>query len=269
MNNLKDYKRLNHYEKKIYIRNGNSKLMVPMLLLIIFILCLLVFVLFIQVQTLKNYLSKANKHTLHNDTVYNSTSSITQVSSVYNSTIREVNSSTEKTTKQYKFLSTTNKSLTNSVQNVTLAALNNTRFPSKPGNSSVRFVVTAKPGDWYQCSSMCTKLGGNLLSRSLKDQRFKKDLLKIIQKNNNKNLWVGLTDSQKEGDWRLLDGSKAENLTLDWSKNEPNDYGSDENCASIVKGTFYLNDLNCDQKPFSAAFYGYRYALYGLCEIFD
>ena len=96
-----------------------------------------------------------------------------------------------------------------------------------------------------------------------------RDLLKFIQANNDKNLWVGLTDSQKEGDWKLLDGSKAENLTLDWSKNEPNDYGDDENCASIVKGTFYLNDLNCDQKPFSAAFYGYRYALYGLCEIFN
>ena len=112
MKNNKDYKRLNHYEKKIYIRNGNSKLMVPMLLLIIFILCLLVFVLFIQVQTLKNYLSKANKSTLYYDTVYNSTSSVTQITSVYNSTVRKLNSLTKATTKQKKVLTTTNKSLT-------------------------------------------------------------------------------------------------------------------------------------------------------------
>ena len=122
MKNNKDYKRLNHYEKKIYIRNGNSKLMVPMLFLIIFILCLLVFVLFIQVQTLKNYLNKVNKSTLNNATLDNSTNLITQkstvstsstqISSVYNSTVKEVKSSIEATTKQYQFLTTTNKNLT-------------------------------------------------------------------------------------------------------------------------------------------------------------
>merc|ERR1719354_766228 len=218
MKNIKDYKRLNHYEKKIYIRNGNSKLMVPMLLLIIFILCLLVFVLFIQVQTLKNYLSKANEF---NDTVYNSTNSVTQITAMYNSTVRKAISSIEATTQQNKFLATTNKSITSRVQNVTLASTNNTRIQSKPGNKTVKFMVTSKPGDWYQCSSMCNKLGGSLISRSLKDPKIKKDLLKLIKSNNDKNLWVGLTDSQKEGDWRLLDGSKAENLTLDWSENEP------------------------------------------------
>ena len=110
MKNIQSYKRLNHYEKKIYIRNGNSKLMVPMLLLIIFILCLLVFILFIQVQTLKNYLSKANKFELYNITVYNSTSSATQINSVYNSTVIEVNNLTNTTKKQYKAIPTTNKS---------------------------------------------------------------------------------------------------------------------------------------------------------------
>jgi len=56
--------------------------------------------------------------------------------------------------------------------------------------------------------------------------------------------WIGMSDSEQEGDWRWIDGSE---LTLDaWHQGEPNDYGG-EDCGEIYRwGSETWNDAPCD-----------------------
>ncbi|XP_014717157.1 C-type lectin domain family 17, member A isoform X1 [Equus asinus] len=54
--------------------------------------------------------------------------------------------------------------------------------------------------------------------------------------------WLGLSDRDREGDWRWLDGSP---VTLSfWGPEEPNNL-HDEDCASMNQGGTW-NDLSCD-----------------------
>ncbi|XP_006874385.1 PREDICTED: C-type lectin domain family 17, member A [Chrysochloris asiatica] len=55
--------------------------------------------------------------------------------------------------------------------------------------------------------------------------------------------WLGLTDKNREGDWRWLDGTPA-TLTF-WNSEEPNNH-QEEDCASMNVGGSW-NDFSCDK----------------------
>jgi hypothetical protein len=67
-------------------------------------------------------------------------------------------------------------------------------------------------------------------------------------------VWLGLTDSAKEGEWRFVSSpySIYNNTALpeyfDWHKGEPNNAYNHEHCAQIWKEEGYQwNDQDCTQ----------------------
>merc|ERR1712037_1057615 len=60
------------------------------------------------------------------------------------------------------------------------------------------------------------------------------------------NFWLGITDRHSEGHWVLESTGKSVVFT-DWNSGEPNNDGSDENCAAI-NHVFEWNDLKCSDK---------------------
>ena len=62
--------------------------------------------------------------------------------------------------------------------------------------------------------------------------------------------WVGITDAQEEGMWKYTDGKLADDITLAWCNQEPDNYGNDEDCA------YYhpcgMSDQNCRNAKYHA-----------------
>ena len=60
-------------------------------------------------------------------------------------------------------------------------------------------------------------------------------------------VWLGLTDSSKEGDFRWCDAAYSR-LTYHsrWTQGEPNNNGGNEHCGDLYFGG--INDSNCHVK---------------------
>uniref|UniRef100_A0A3B3ZSK3 C-type lectin domain-containing protein n=1 Tax=Periophthalmus magnuspinnatus TaxID=409849 RepID=A0A3B3ZSK3_9GOBI len=92
---------------------------------------------------------------------------------------------------------------------------------------------------WAGGRAMCQNMGVDLVKiESREEQDF------FFNKISDRDwFWIGLTDSQTEGDWRWTDGSSLnKNLTFwnkepdDW-KGSGNDHPEGEDCAIILKGS--------------------------------
>ena len=72
----------------------------------------------------------------------------------------------------------------------------------------------------------------------------------------NDDVWIGLSDIEREGHFKWLDGVLAANVG--WVDGEPNDYDNNEDCVHInLGGRFLPNTIN--DIPCSAA-------VHALCE---
>ena len=59
--------------------------------------------------------------------------------------------------------------------------------------------------------------------------------------------WVGITERANEGVWLYLNDTTAEEDDLLWGSGEPNNFGTDEDCADI-QGDHSLNDGDCNEE---------------------
>ncbi|XP_059495926.1 hepatic lectin-like [Stegostoma tigrinum] len=100
---------------------------------------------------------------------------------------------------------------------------------------------------WTEAQRSCASKDANLLViNKPEEQEFVKKWLQ------NKEHWIGLTDSVAEGDWRWVDGTDYISSVKFWKNGEPND-ASNEDCAQVyVDGEW--NDRSCDT------------SLYWICE---
>ena len=59
-------------------------------------------------------------------------------------------------------------------------------------------------------------------------------------------MWIGITDREDEGDWRTVTG---ESITYDnWQRGQPDNWRGAEHCAQLQPWTGEWNDIGCDQR---------------------
>ena len=87
---------------------------------------------------------------------------------------------------------------------------------------------------WFEAKDYCEGEGGKLVEIDSEEENtaLVDEINKKGYTDRSMNFWIGLTDLENEGDWRLAsNGMKASHLN--WAHNQPNNKGGNENCARI------------------------------------
>ncbi|KAI4902906.1 hypothetical protein NFI96_020435, partial [Prochilodus magdalenae] len=104
---------------------------------------------------------------------------------------------------------------------------------------------TSTENSWGESRKYCKERGADLvIINSTEKQEF---ISKVF---GHTEAWIGLTDIEKEGIWKWVDGSVL--TTVFWWTGEPNSYGGEEDCAltgftkakSVNISTW--NDVSCN-----------------------
>uniref|UniRef100_A0A3B4CXD5 C-type lectin domain-containing protein n=1 Tax=Pygocentrus nattereri TaxID=42514 RepID=A0A3B4CXD5_PYGNA len=117
---------------------------------------------------------------------------------------------------------------------------------------SVYYISTEKKS-WSESRKFCTDRGADLvIINSREEQEF------ITKTFGSYQAWIGLTDTEKEGDWKWVDNSRL--TTEFWWTGEPNDYEGKENCA--VTDLWFVSNKNVQ----TWADYPCNHPAVGICE---
>lgn len=102
---------------------------------------------------------------------------------------------------------------------------------------------------WKEAARFADSLGGNLvIINSAEENTFVKNFL-------NTDSWIGLTDEATENTWLDVLGNAL--AYTNWSSGEPNNTGSNEHYAAMVKSTGLWNDdINSNVKAYVIEFNG-------------
>uniref|UniRef100_A0A3P9AVD0 C-type lectin domain-containing protein n=1 Tax=Maylandia zebra TaxID=106582 RepID=A0A3P9AVD0_9CICH len=99
------------------------------------------------------------------------------------------------------------------------------------------YQVSSEKKSWEESRRDCLKKGSDLMIINSREEQFKKSL------------WIGLTDSETDGRWKWVDGTRM--TTSYWNSGEPNG-GRTENCGQIkvYDSQNSWNDETCSNKHF-------------------
>nr|XP_039251073.1 neurocan core protein-like [Styela clava] len=88
------------------------------------------------------------------------------------------------------------------------------------------------------------ELGANLATAGVRDSTVRSQLISLI-KSGGSNVWIGLNDLQREGNFIWADGVVSTKANTDWYTNQPDNY-SNEDCGHFSPGYGWkLNDAPC------------------------
>ncbi|CAG2186837.1 unnamed protein product [Mytilus edulis] len=109
------------------------------------------------------------------------------------------------------------------------------------------FAVCRQTGIWksmFICGKADCKRRGSFLVK-IDDESENQWLQSVMLDNNMDNIWIGANDIDQEGTWRWIYDKTTVEFT-NWSKEEPNNYNGNENCADMAKRRSYKwNDRSC------------------------
>ena len=110
---------------------------------------------------------------------------------------------------------------------------------------------------WFAAKEHCEGIGGNLVEIDSEEEN---EVLveEIIRRREYgilvKNFWIGLTDFENEGDWRLASNGLNPSF-LNWHEDQPDNEDGNEHCAririlplSFWEDTWYDIDCNSDTR---------------------
>uniref|UniRef100_A0A663N566 C-type lectin domain-containing protein n=1 Tax=Athene cunicularia TaxID=194338 RepID=A0A663N566_ATHCN len=92
---------------------------------------------------------------------------------------------------------------------------------------------------WYKAKAQCEEMHSQLaVINSYAKQNF------VMFRTRNERFWIGLTDENSEGEWEWIDGTDYRTTFTFWKEGEPNNSGSNEDCAHVwISGKW--NDVYC------------------------
>ncbi|XP_062401407.1 hepatic lectin-like [Sardina pilchardus] len=104
-------------------------------------------------------------------------------------------------------------------------------------NVSLYYISTEK-GSWDEAKEDCQKKAAHLV---IINNRNEQEFLA----NKQKEFWIGLTDKDKEGDWKWVDGTVL--TTQFWDELQPTNDGGNEHCAETRPRAYITNwnDVPC------------------------
>ncbi|XP_076216881.1 hepatic lectin-like isoform X1 [Aptenodytes patagonicus] len=129
---------------------------------------------------------------------------------------------------------------------ITLFAVSLSRvFPCGPGSREWEYFdgkcyyFSLTRMSWYKAKAQCEEMHSRLaIINSYAKQNF------VMFRTRNERFWIGLTDENSEGEWEWIDGTDYKTTFTFWKEGEPNNSGSNEDCAHIwVSGKW--NDVYC------------------------
>ncbi|XP_044134800.1 hepatic lectin-like [Bufo gargarizans] len=101
------------------------------------------------------------------------------------------------------------------------------------------YFFSSTKSNWYRSRTMCVQKSADLVViNNENEQRFIKDIVKSTS------YWIGLTDTEEEGNWTWVDGTDYKTSYKSWRPNEPNSSGGNEDCGQLWKDGNW-NDVAC------------------------
>ena len=101
---------------------------------------------------------------------------------------------------------------------------------------------------WFVANDHCKGKGGKLVEIDSEEEQVALDqeIIRRGYRNTNRrmNFWMGLTDAESEGNWRLASNGLKPTF-LSWHHSEPNDSEEGEDCASWSGGLKSWYDIDC------------------------
>uniref|UniRef100_A0AAZ1XFF6 C-type lectin domain-containing protein n=2 Tax=Oreochromis aureus TaxID=47969 RepID=A0AAZ1XFF6_OREAU len=110
--------------------------------------------------------------------------------------------------------------------------------------SNSLYQVSSEKKSWQESRQDCLQKGAHLMIiNSQEEQNFVNQF--------KKNLWIGLTDSQTEGTWKWVDGTRTSTSYWNRRNGEPNG-GTQQNCGEIdnYNAEDSWNDAPCSNRQF-------------------
>ena len=210
-----------------------------------------------------NSVSGATSYTLYWDNVSGIDSSDTAITSITNDNYTHNNMDNGST--YYYKVAAVNSSGTGTLSSVASALLSANIQGSETYNAHT-YAMTSAAMTFAEAKAAAVAVGGYLTTVNTKaENTFLTN--KFYAAYGNKALWIGANDIATEDTWVWDNGTTSgdsgltDNIcgtgcnpssdatwadgTRKWNNNEPNDSGSNEDCANITNSSGFWNDLNC------------------------